>query len=349
MAEPVAKHDPLGLVDNRLGEVGGNEDHPFALGQDDIAGQHGHVSDADGRVEPHEHHVPDGRRIPSPDERVEALDLGQTLEVADRAVENDAVAGLGEDGVAEVVADQGPVVDLAEAVGDIHITRLESVDGPGVHGPDTAFLVAAVEHALGQLGARGHVLSREGAADHGHVVVNRFPVALELGLVAVRAQITPCLFDRDLPHPSEDLIGDLGTAVGESLPFPFGREEDQLLAGDGLSRNGVAETQDEAGHERRGQQHDAPPSPVVGRCGLGCLEHVEHLLRTVIAGRRFQSVIWRLLAERHRVPPHPIPRPAGSDFSGAIDFLRSRCRRPERGGAGRSPAFSIWGSMALRI
>ena len=111
------------------------------------------MSDANGRVEPHEHHVADGRRIPSPDERVEALDLRQTLEVADRAVENDAVAGLGEDGVSQIVADEGPVVDLAEAVGNVDVTRLESVDGPGVHGTDTAFLMAAVEHALGQLGA----------------------------------------------------------------------------------------------------------------------------------------------------------------------------------------------------
>jgi len=38
MAEPVAKHDPLRLVDHRLGEVSGNKDDPFALGQDDIAG-----------------------------------------------------------------------------------------------------------------------------------------------------------------------------------------------------------------------------------------------------------------------------------------------------------------------
>src|SRR5262249_49075433 len=156
-----------------------------------------------------------GGRVPSPDERVEAVDLGQTGEVAGRAVEDDTVARPGENGVTEIVTDECAFVDLPEAVGDVDITGLQRVDGPGVHRPNTTFLRAAVEDPRGQIGSCGQVLGRERAAHHGDVSVNGLPVALELGVEAVRAQNPPRLFDGDLPHTSQDVIGDPGTAIGE--------------------------------------------------------------------------------------------------------------------------------------
>ena len=113
-------------------------------------------------------------------------------------------------------------MDLAEAVCNVYVARLESVDRPGIHGTDTTIFMPAVEHALGQFSPRGHVLSCEGAADHRYVIVNRFPITLELQGVAMRAQISPGLFDRNLPHTSQDRIGYLGPAVGETVAFPFG-------------------------------------------------------------------------------------------------------------------------------
>ena len=278
MSEPVAKRDPLGLFDDRLCQVGRDEDHPLALGEHDVAGQHGHVPDADRSVEPHQHHVPDRRGIPAADERVETLDLGEPLEVADRAVEDNPVARLGEDGIAEVVADQGPVVNLAETVGHVHIPALEGVDRPGIHGPDAALLVSALENPRGQLGACRHVLGREGAADHRHVVVNRLPVSLELPLVAVRAQVTPCLLDRDLTHPGEDLVRHPGTAVRESLPFPFGREEDELVA-----RKGLRLGRHSADREDPAQEHGRRGRDEASLLSIHCrpddaISHIEMLL-----------------------------------------------------------------------
>ena len=212
--------------------------------------------------------------IPSPDEGVEAIDLGQTLEVANRAIKNDTVARLGEDRVAKVVSDQGPIVDLSKAIGDIHIAALQSINGPRIHGTDTTFPVAPVKHATGQFRACRHILRGKSTADHGYIVVNRFPVALELGAVAVRAQEAPCFFDRDLSHSIENRIGDFGAAVGKPVPFPFGCEENQLLAGDGLSLNRATETQDNTGQKRSGQRSDVALLLGETQRSRRCLKHV---------------------------------------------------------------------------
>ena len=211
--------------------------------------------------------------------------------VSDGAVEDDAVAGLGEDRVAQVVADERAIVNLAEAIGDVDVAGLQGVDGPGVHGPDPALFMAAVEHTRGEFRPRGHVLRREGATDHGHVVVDRLPVALKLGMVAVRAQHTPGLFDRYLAHPSQNLIGDLGPAVGKTIAFPFGREEEHLLAGDGLGKGEVGGTHDNASREPRDHRGASPLARGVEPCGFRSLDHVERLLRRVVAGRSSSGMI----------------------------------------------------------
>jgi hypothetical protein len=165
----------------------------------------------------------DQRGVEAANEGVEAFDFPEAFQVADGAVEDDAVAGLGEDRVAEVVADEGSVSDFAEGIGDVDVAFLQRVDGPGVHGADAACFVSALSDTHRQIRAGGHVVGGDGAADDGDVVVDHLPAPFELVLVAVRLQDLPGFLHRD---------------VGKAVAFPFGGEEEELFAGDGLGAGG---------------------------------------------------------------------------------------------------------------
>ena len=78
-----------------------------------------------GHVDPDESGVGERRRVEVAHEAVEALDLQDAREVAHRAVHDDALAGLREDRRAEVVADEGALVDLPVEVDDEHVAGLK--------------------------------------------------------------------------------------------------------------------------------------------------------------------------------------------------------------------------------
>jgi hypothetical protein len=55
------------------------------------------------------------------------------------------------------------------------------------------------------------------------------PVAFELVVVALAAEIVPDVFDGDVEGALEEAVVDLGTAVGEALALPVGGVEHDLL------------------------------------------------------------------------------------------------------------------------
>ena len=153
------------------------------------------------------------------------FDLRQPLDVADAAVKDDAITGLREDRVAEIVADQGAVDDLAHAVGDVDIALLQHVDGPGIGAADPALgLAALVDHLL-HIGPGRHVLGRQRPPDDGHILMEDLPAALELIAEALVPQDAPGILDGNVLHPLENVIGDLGPAVRRPLPGPRGSVE----------------------------------------------------------------------------------------------------------------------------
>ncbi len=164
-------------------------------------------------------------------EAVEVGDLAVLLGVADAAVEDEAGVGVGGDAVAQVGADEGAIGDLAIAVGDVDVTDAELVDGP-------AIVVAPGDAALGlalggegpdHVRAAGHVLRGEGAAGEGRVRVEGLPITLELVVIALAAEVVPDVFDGDVQGALEEIVGELGTAVGEAVALPVGGIEHNLI------------------------------------------------------------------------------------------------------------------------
>ena len=136
--EGIFQIDELGMGDRILGQIGGNEDHAFALGQHQIARQHGGAADADGRIDRGQGHVLPGGGIIGAVEPVDVLQLAIFLRVADAGIEDKAGMGMGGDARAQIGADQGAFHDLAEAVGDIHVADREFGDRPAVVAADPA-------------------------------------------------------------------------------------------------------------------------------------------------------------------------------------------------------------------
>ena len=128
--EFVLEGDDLGGDDDLLCQLGRDDDDALAAGENDVAGKHGRGADPDRPVDRRQDDVLEERRIPSPNARVEPLDLLQSIQVAGAGVEHHAGAGLGEDRVAQVVADEGAVGHLAEPIGDVNVPLLEHVDRP---------------------------------------------------------------------------------------------------------------------------------------------------------------------------------------------------------------------------
>ena len=157
------------------------------------------------------------------------LHLPQTVDVANRAVVDDAIAGLRVDGAADVVADRRAVLLEPEVVGDVHVARLKHVHWPRVRPTDAPLLTALVFDDAQDVGPPRQPLRGQRAADEHLARVNRHPVVLELMREAGACDHRPGFLQRHALHAVEDGVRHVRTAVREAFPFPVRRVFDQLF------------------------------------------------------------------------------------------------------------------------
>ena len=228
MPELVLEGDDLGGDDDFLRQVGRDDDDSLAAGQNDVAGKHGRRADPDRPVDRGQDDVLEERGIPAPDTGVEPLDLLQTVQVAGAGVEHHAGARLGEDRVAQVVADERAVGHLAEPVGNVDVALLEHVDRPGVRRADPTFLLAGPHDSIDEIGPAGKIGGRQSPTDEGLVGMDHLPAADELILITALAQDIPGLLDRDGLHAPQQVVGDPGPSIRTPITLPLGRHGGQL-------------------------------------------------------------------------------------------------------------------------
>ena len=120
---------------------------------------------------------------------------------------------------AEVVADDRPVLHLAEDVDDHHVARLERLDDPGVLEADrrATLRLAGLLDGLVEIRPMRQEPGRDRAADGDPARVGLQPAALELARVAVLAEDAPGLLGRHRPQALEQVVGDARPAVREPL------------------------------------------------------------------------------------------------------------------------------------
>ena len=272
VAPVVPEAHVLGAHHDLLGEVRRDEGQPLGVAQDHVAGEDGHAPDADGHVDPDEGRVGDRGRVEVADEAVEALDLLDAGEVPHGAVDHDALLRLGVDGGAEVVPDEGPVLDLAVEVHHQDVAGLEGVDHPRVLSPGHPLLRGRrlVDRPV-EVRAQRHEHRGHHAPDQptpGGAGVDLLPAALELRLVAGLGQDAPRLLGGDRLHALEEPVGHLRPPVREPLPRPLRRDGGPLLAREHAELGrGAAGDDAQHGHEPRALQvvHHQPPSLVRGK------------------------------------------------------------------------------------
>jgi hypothetical protein len=160
----------------------------------------------------------------------EPFEFLQSRDVAHRAVVDEAVAGLREDGVAKIVSDRRSVGVRAELVDDIDVALHQQVDRPRVHpfDPPVASVAALLERTV-DVGSPRHECRGDGAAYQHVVGMDRHPVALILLVEILTAQHGPRLLERDEFHAVKKCVGHLGAAVVEALACPLAREEDEFV------------------------------------------------------------------------------------------------------------------------
>src|SRR4029079_8559757 len=140
-------------------------------------------------------------------EAVEVLQLLDTGEVADAAIDYEARLGPGGNSCSEVVADKGAVLDLAEEVHTQHIAFAERVDDPGVLAAGPLLRLADRLDRAVQVRASRDVPDGHRATDQDPVGVHVDPVALEVEVVVMTAlDDAPGLVVGDELHSLEDVI-----------------------------------------------------------------------------------------------------------------------------------------------
>ena len=187
------------------------------------------MTDADRDVQPHQCHARQGGGIHVAHIDLETLNLAQASNVAHRAVHDQRVVALGENGCTQVVARESAVVDFAEQVHHQHVARNEGVNHPGIlaaHPP----LGFALRADVGvEIRAQGHEDGRHHAPRQARAWVDDFPSPLELVEVALLAQRPPGLLGIHCLQPLEQGVGDLGAAVWEALARPVVGHGNQLI------------------------------------------------------------------------------------------------------------------------
>ena len=172
------------------------------------------------------------RRIVVANKGDEVRQFLEAVDVADRAVIDDPVAGASIDGVAYVVADRGAIHFEPKMVGHIDVARLQHVHRPRVH-RTLAFILRALglDHFL-DIGPPRHPGRRQCPAHEYLIRMDRQPSILVLVIEIVRAQRRPGFLEGDVLHPVEDRVRHLGPSIREPLPCPVGRVLDHIFAGE---------------------------------------------------------------------------------------------------------------------
>ena len=121
--------------------------------QDNIARHHRRSANPDGYIDPDHRGVEADagggvanmvRRVVVADKRSEVFQLVEAVDIAHRAIVDDAVSTLGVNRAANVIAHRGPVLLKAEVIRHIHVAGLQHVHRPRIGASD-----AAVGFALG--------------------------------------------------------------------------------------------------------------------------------------------------------------------------------------------------------
>ena len=222
----------------RIGQLRRNEDHPAVAAQHHIARHHRGMADAGGAVDG-DHggvqrpaFIADAaemvRRIIGAHKGDEVGQLLQAIDVAHRAVIDDAVAGAGIDGVADIVADGRAIHLQPEMIADIDVALLQHVHRPGIGAALAPVdLAVGLDHFL-QVQPPGNPGRGQGAAHQDLVGVKGGPAVFILMLIAGIAQRGPGFFQGDAFHAVQDGVRHLGPAIGETLAFPFRRVMDDF-------------------------------------------------------------------------------------------------------------------------
>jgi hypothetical protein len=134
---------------------------------------------------------------------------------------------------AQVIADDRPVLDLAEDVDHHHVAVLQGLDDPRVLAAAGAapLVQPGPLHHVVVVGAVGQELRRDGPPHQDRPRMGLQPVALELAVVAMAAQHPPGLFGGDGFHPLEQVVGHAGPPVGEAIEGTERGEGDQVFRG----------------------------------------------------------------------------------------------------------------------
>ena len=170
------------------------------------------------------------RRVVGTNEGREVWQFVQAVDIANRAVVDDAIPRTRIDGVAHVVTDRWPILLEPEVVGHIDIARLQHVHRPCVRGSLAIILCALIFDHLLNVGSSRHPHRRECPA-HQHLVgMDTIPAVFILVVEARGTERGPRLFKGDILHAIEDVVGHLGPAVGKPVSMPVGRVLDDVVS-----------------------------------------------------------------------------------------------------------------------
>src|SRR5215469_16774166 len=111
---------------------------------------------------------------------LEALDLLNATDVAYCTIDYHAVMTLGVNRGAQVVANDGAVLDFAEQIHDQYISRLQNIDDPGVLVADSAFLLSVRLNNGINIDAPWHEDCGDGSPYHSLSWVKDLPVTFKL-------------------------------------------------------------------------------------------------------------------------------------------------------------------------
>ena len=75
-----------------------------------------------------------------------------------------------------------------------------------------------------KVGTQRHILRGNHASGHRAIGPDHLPLSFILIVVSFVAQYAPCFFDGNVPESLEDSVGNLRTAIGKALSFPFDSE-----------------------------------------------------------------------------------------------------------------------------
>ena len=170
------------------------------------------------------------RGIVEADEGDEIFQFLQAVDVANRALVDDAVVTLGVNPIAHVVADRRPVLLQVEVIAHVHVGRLQHIHRPGVGAAHPIVLLALIFDHLLDVGASRQPLRGERAA-HQHLVgMDDEPAVGVLVIEAGSAQPGPRLLQSQRLHALQDAVRHSGAAVERPLALPLRCVLDQQLA-----------------------------------------------------------------------------------------------------------------------